>query len=284
MIKNEKIKVSISYRNINHYVKLGYKPIINEDLEILTIHLPSSSHVKIDAICSICKKETNLIYHKYIENKKRQGFYGCKSCSRQKAALTSLEKYGVDNYSKTEEFKERTEKTFMEKYGYKTNLLSPDHIESTKKTLQEKYDTPNFYEIRRPSGKKKFKMLENVENLISEQLELSEQLYNPELLTTEYKSYRTECRRITEKNLKKLLENWDGFDYYDREWIGDNFNLEHNEKKYPTIDHKISVYYGFKNGISPEIVGAIDNLCITKRSINSKKRDTNENEFINSIT
>lgn len=48
---------------------------------------------------------------------------------------------------------------------------------------------------------------------------------------------------------------------------------------YPTIDHKISVYYGFINNISPEEIGDISNLCITKRWINSTKRDSIESEF-----
>lgn len=102
MIKDKKIKVSISYRNINHYVKLGYRPSLGTELEIKTEGLPSSSHTKVDVICNICSKETTLMYCKYIENKKRLGFYGCKSCSSQKAVITSLEKYGVDNYSKTD--------------------------------------------------------------------------------------------------------------------------------------------------------------------------------------
>ena len=63
--------------------------------------------------------------------------------------------------------------------------------------------------------------------------------------------------------------------------ILNNFKLDHNDPNYPTIDHKISVYYGFKNSIDPNIIGSIDNLCITKRSINSSKRHLIEEEFIN---
>jgi hypothetical protein len=44
---------------------------------------------------------------------------------------------------------------------------------------------------------------------------------------------------------KDLLENWDGYDYYDGEYIKDNFCLYSNDKNYPTMDHKISCYYGF---------------------------------------
>ena len=78
MIKNDKIKVNISYRNITHYIKLGYNPILNKELEIETSHLSTSSHVKIDVICKICGIENNIMYYKYIDNVERHGFYGCR--------------------------------------------------------------------------------------------------------------------------------------------------------------------------------------------------------------
>jgi hypothetical protein len=155
MLKKEKIEVLISYRNITHYKKLGYKPEINSNLEINVYDLPASSHVKIDVICEICKAEQNIRYHKYIENKKRHGFYGCKKCSRQKASLTMLNKYGVHNVSQLEECKKKREETFLKKYGYKTNLISPDYISLIKEKLKEKYNTENWYEIRNGKGSRK---------------------------------------------------------------------------------------------------------------------------------
>lgn len=43
------------------------------------------------------------------------------------------------------------------------------------------------------------------------------------------------------------------------------------DKRYPTMDHKISIYYGFENKIDHYIIANIDNIVITKRSINSSK-------------
>jgi hypothetical protein len=279
MIKEDKIKVSISYRNITHYIKLGYDPVLNEELEIYTNHLPSSSHVKIDVVCSLCKTENKIIYSKYIDNIKRHGFYGCRKCSRQKAALTSLDKYGVDNYSKTDEFKKRVENTNIKKYGFKTNLISPEHIENNKKIMMEKYNTDKFYEIRN-RNRSKFSLNKDVYDLVKDDIFRSEDLYDINILNNEYLTYRNECRRITKGNIKLLIKNWDGYDYYDGLFIGENFKLDHNHVDYPTIDHKISVYYGFKNSIDPNVIGSIDNLCFTKRGINSSKRDLNEEDFI----
>lgn len=280
MIKKEKIEVNISYRNITHYRKLGYNPILNEKLLINTTHLPSNSHFRIDVVCEICGKEYNLRYHKYIENRSRHNFYSCKSCSRQKAALTSMKKWGVDNYSKTDEFKKRVENTNLKKYGYKTNLLSPEYEVKIKKILKDKYGTEKFYEINRKnkSPKNKFKLIDNIEEIMSE-FENSESFYDNKHLEDKYLLYRNEVRRLTKYNIKRLLEKWNGFDYYDNEYIIENHNLDKNNPNYPTIDHKISVYYGFVNNISPEVISDLSNLCITKRFINSKKRDLIESEF-----
>jgi hypothetical protein len=278
MFKYDKINVFISYRNKTHYLKLGYNAILNEELEIDINHLSKSSHVKIDVICSLCNSESKLMYYKYVKNVNRHGFYGCKKCSRQKAALTSIDRYGVDNYSKTSDWKIKVERTNMIKFGYKTNLISPEYKSRIKKTLFNIYGTENFWEIRdKNSISKKLKLID-IDKIQKTILIDSENLYK-KITDTDYILYRNECRRLTKKNILKLLEKWDGKDYYDNSDISNNFNLKHNDTEYPTIDHKISVYYGFINKIDPILIGSIDNLCITKRSINSKKRDLCEIEF-----
>lgn len=286
MIKNNTIKIFISYRNKTHYLKLGYKPILNQELEIKTEHLPTSSHVKVDVICAICKSVNNIQYDKYIRNIKRHDFYGCRKCSRQKAAITSIERYGVDNYSKTDEYKKRVEDTNNSKYGYKTNLLCPDFKKNIKNILLEKYGTENFWEIRESNIKNKKLKLVNIKDIDIINILKSEDLYNNFLDIEDLNSalYRNECRRITAYNVKELMIKWDGLDYYDKSNICENFKLDHNDPSYPTIDHKISVYYGFINKIDPNEIGSIDNLCITKRSINSKKRDMIEYDFIKVFT
>lgn len=47
-------------------------------------------------------------------------------------------------------------------------------------------------------------------------------------------------------------------------------------KKY---GHKISIQYGFLNEIYPLIIGSLENLCITKRSINISKNKLTEQQF-----
>jgi hypothetical protein len=276
VLKSEKININISYRNVSHYLKLGYEAKINEDLEIYINDLPVVSHVKIDAICEICKAEKTIMYCKYIKNKSIHGFYGCKSCSRQKAVLTSRQIYGVDNWMQLEESKKIMSQRNIEKYGVKTTLLLDETKTKISKTLMVKYNTDKWYLIRTPNSKKFiFKNIESKEFSLDNPENNYQDIYDESYLT-----YRTEVRRITKRNQKKLLKEWNGYDYYDGENIIKNLELSPTDKDYPSIDHKISIYYGYKNNINPNLIGDITNLCITKIKINSAKRDLIEEEFV----
>lgn len=95
----------------------------------------------------------------------------------------------------------------------------------------------------------------------------------------EFFDYRRIVNNLTKKIKKELLENWDGFDYYDGEYIKNNLSLDPNNSSYLSIDHKISVLYGYKNGLKPEEISNIENLCLTKRYLNSSKNFLIESEF-----
>ena len=270
MIKKEKIKIPISYRNVTHYLKLGYNAIISTELEINVRDLPIVSHVKIDVCCEVCEKVNNIMYCKYVDNKKRHGFYSCKSCSRHKAVLTSRKIYGVDNYMMLDEAKNMVSENNIKKYGVKTTLLEKNTKDKISKTMIEKYGTDKFYEVRTPNKNEKFKFkdFDSVDTDIVDPSNNYKKIYDKSYLL-----YRNEVRRLTKRFEDTLYENWNGLDYYDKEYLKDNFELYHNDPKYPTIDHKKSVYYGFKNNIPASEIADITNLCITKRSINSSKRN-----------
>lgn len=196
---NSRMDVFISYRNITHYLKLGYNAVLNTILNIDILDLPTVSHVRVNPICKSCNNISDIQYNKYLTNKKRNGKYTCKSCRIPKIV----------------------------------NLV----------------DLPK-----------------------------SEDRY-VEISNTTYLNYRREVRRMTKRNEKKLLDTWNGIDYYDGENIRENFKLSPTDRDYPSVDHKISILYGFKNNISPEDISNINNLCITKIRINSAKRDLIEEEF-----
>jgi hypothetical protein len=316
MLKNKHIDVNITIRNISHFRKLGYNPILDKLLPILVTDLSSGSHAKVVAVCEICSNETTLIYYKYLQNRNRHGFYGCRKCSRQKAALTSLELYGEVNYMCTEEGKKKVEDSNMIKYGVKTTLLEPITNEKRKKTMIERYGSEYTYTSDILLDKVRSTLLEKygeesysqtkyfrkgIEYIPTEEEIIKHQtasdlekisIENP-IIKKEYdeslvkveplRLYRREVSRYTYKNIKIFLETWDGTDYYGGEYIKDNFELHYKDRLYPSIDHKTSVYYGFTNKIDPSIISEVSNLCMTKRCINSSKSSQSEEEFLNKL-
>jgi len=99
----------------------------------------------------------------------------------------------------------------------------------------------------------------------------------------EYKDYRRIVDNLTKRVRREILENWDGFDHYDGEYIRDNMNLDSNNPLYPSIDHKISVLYGYQKGLTPEHISDKENLCVTKRCLNSSKNFKIEDVFKKTI-
>ena len=129
--------------------------------------------------------------------------------------------------------------------------------------------------------KNEIKSIQMLNEQLKEDLRIKNNRQIPDSERSEFEKYQIKVRNLTNKVKSILYENWNGFDYYDNEFIKNNINYKFYDRNYPTIDHKISIYYGFVNNISPEIIGNLENLCITKRGINSKKNNKNEEFFIN---
>jgi len=136
----------------------------------------------------------------------------------------------------------------------------------------------NYYSCKKCKNKKTALTKDNLYgdpnyNNSKKMIETKEEkgIYIPMESVEDFKKYRKLVNRLTNRVKKKLFENWDGIDYYDNKDISENIKLQSNNMEYPTIDHKISLYQGFKESIPPYIIGGIDNLCITKRKINLLK-------------
>lgn len=71
----------------------------------------------------------------------RYGFSTYNNAEKNKA--TCLEKYGVDNPAKAEEFKEKSKQTCLEKYGVEYSLQAEEVREKIKKSSLEKYGVEN---------------------------------------------------------------------------------------------------------------------------------------------
>jgi hypothetical protein len=207
---------------------------------------------------------------KYHQNWDRSNSYNCKACNNITLKKSMLEKYGYDNPSLVTEFVEKRKKTCLEKYENEYVINSEHSKEKREITFSERYGGhPMKTNI-------KYKGVEKSNNT-----KLERGLIVPNNLLNEWLIYRKIVRKITDRNRKFIFENWSGLDYYDGEYIKDNFNKKHTDYDYPTIDHKISIIYGFKNNIPPEEIANLFNLCVTKKGINSSKSFLKEDDYIN---
>ena len=264
--------------------------------------------------CSPECSNRSIIKKERIINTKLEK-YGDKNYNNSiKGKKTKLEKYGDENYNN----REKAFKTNELKYGSYSPMKNEDVIKQGKLTKLIKYGDENYNNIEKikkfwseveqtyitnvVDKNKSTKLInhgdENYNNstkMISSKLEKygfyyvnRDKAYDTKVkngiiktgdILKDWQFYRREVARFTRKNKKHLYENWNGNDYYDNELIKGYLSHTSTHRFYPTIDHKISVYFGFMNNISPEEIGSLDNLCITKRYINSMKGKLIENNF-----
>lgn len=236
MILTKSVFIKMNGKHIKKYIDLGYNCKTNDIVEVKIEDLPFRSHSLVRVKCDVCEIEKEIRYFVYSKNNIKGDYYSCSiKCGIGKYKSNMMEKYGVDNYAKTDEAKEKMKNTNLKRYGSIAPAGNVDVMSKMTKTRVER----------------------GYQNVSSE--------------IDEYKLYRKLVRKLTDINKKMLFENWDGIDYYDDEYIKDYLNINSNSRLYPTIDHKISIYYGYNNNISAEEVASLDNLCITKRGINSSK-------------
>jgi len=292
MILTKEVEIIITKKNLDFYKNLGYNIKLKDIIKVPPEHLSKSSHKKIKVKCDICEYEKEMDYREYMESYKNYNIYTCSTtCSRFKNKLTSKEKYGDENYNNRELFK----KTYID------NNSCIKSKENYIKTCLEKYNVDNVSKLNWVKNKRENTMLKKHE---VKYYVLSKDFYNKSqitsmlnygtphpmmsdemkkikieyylkmgfnVLTKDYDIYKRKVYRLTRKIKNKLIDLWDGNDYYDNEYIKNNFDLPYHHKNYPTIDHKISIFEGFKNNIPAEKISDISNLCFTKRYINSQK-------------
>lgn len=188
------------------------------------------------------KNVTSKFWNSFENEEEKQNFI--EKCNNKKRE-TSMKNYGVEHPRRHKSVSDRMEKTTFEKYG--SNFIFQSNYFLNSDDVKEK--------IKNTKEKNGFRVSD---------CDLSP-----------FQLYKRNCKNLTNRIKKKLFENWDGFDFYDGEFIRPYLSHKSGSSLYPTIDHKISIYYGFMNDISENLICDINNLCITKRKINSSKRTKN---------
>jgi len=291
MLLNNKIKVKIRKTNFEYFKNLGYECNLKDVIYILPKHLTKGSHTIIDVICDYCGDEHHIQFRDYIKQISVCNKYSCnkKDCSNQKIKDVCIIKYGVNNPFQAEFVKEKSKNTLKKKYGVEHQMELQFVKNKIKKTCLERYGVNN--PMKSDIVKQKIKLVNlkkygvvHESKLESQQLKRKNtRIKNgnqfPDDMIEPYQLYRKQVKNISNKLKIDLLDNWDGYDYYDGEYIKNNFKLNYTDKNYPTLDHKISVFYGFKNNINVNDIANIKNLCFTKNKINAQKCKLNENEY-----
>lgn len=264
MILDYEIEIKINSSNYSHFKKKGYIFKKGDTLKVKVSDLNKGSKYKVKCECFYCGLIKESTYKNYLEQTKKLNKYACSKCSHIKRIETVREVYGVDYTFQVERFKKDRELTNVERWGNKYPISTNIVKEKIKKTNLEKWGVENPFQSEKIQEK-----IRNT-NIINKKWIQDSENFN---------QYKRIVKTLTNKVKNELFENWDGYDHYDGEYIKENLNLNKNSNIYPTIDHKISLYHGFMENISPEEISDISNLCITKRYINSSKNKKTENEF-----
>ncbi len=240
MIITKFIEINIERRNITFYRKLGYNLKIHTTLIIPVEQLMKGAKNKIVVSCDICHKNYSVTYKDYLRSNKKQNFDTCNKCKFEKSKITNNIKYGCDSSLENVNIKEKYFKTNNERYGGNSSscckeILDKQRITRIKRGMEVPSDKP----------------------------------------ISEFKKYRNRVDHLTRKCKNRLFDEWDGFDYYDGEYIKNNIYLKHTDRLAPTIEHKITVFDGYMNNIPEKEIAKFENLAITKRSINSSRKNKN---------
>lgn len=169
---------------------------------------------------------------------------------KEKIKTTHLEKFGVDHPSKSDTIKEKKKHTCLKNFG----VVSPFCLtEKINDTMMKKYG-----KLRITNGEK----ISNTRRSDEFRFKMEEKgLWIPLQNLREWDIYRYNVWIITNQYVKQ---------YLDTELFKQNKQLQWKDKI--SIDHKYSIYMGFKNKISPEIIGCIVNLELMSFSENSSKQ------------
>jgi hypothetical protein len=294
MIISEYVEMLLTNRTFNKLVKkYNLTNVKIGDLAKIPLSsLAKSSHYVVEATCDYCGILLKIPYKRYTLNTKVINKISCSNinCSNQKIKDVCQEKWGVDNPFQVDSIKEKIKETLNEKYGVEHPMFLEDTKNKIRETCLYKYGETSYTKTKECKEKiiktnlKKFGVeypMKTEEGQLKRKItRIKNGNQIPDELVDEYRKYRLIVNRSLQRNKKIILENWNGYDYYDNEYIMENFHLNKNDRLYPHFDHKISVAYGFKNNIAPEIISKINNICLTKQWINGLKKEMNEFEFI----
>lgn len=229
--------------------------------------------------CPICQQNTVFIsavvgYKRFCSTK----------CAKENLKRELMDKFGVTNISQLQSVKDKKKSTCLEHFGQPHHMKNEKVKKNLQQVLIDRYgiDNPSKNQefvkkrhqtIARRYGKRSYAQtltFRESQELIGKWVSIENK--------SDFELYRMMVWNETRKWKKALFSGWNGTCAYSQEKLTTDTN-EFNSKLYATIDHKVSVFHGFKNNIDPLIIGGLNNLCICSRSYNSMKAIMTDAQF-----
>jgi hypothetical protein len=214
MILTKEIKLKTKgLKKKQHYIDLGYDVISSDYIIVKVEDLLKACCEIIEVKCDFCDKILKTTYNKYNCSILTGGYACDKFCSRKKAIISNIEKYGVENVSQLEDIKKKKEDTSLKNWGtnhpFKSNLLKGKRKEDNLK----RWGVENVSQLEIIKEKKKETTLKNwgVENPFQSEL-LKEKIKENNLDKWGVDNY-TKTDEYKEKSKKTNLDKW-GVDNY----------------------------------------------------------------------
>ncbi len=230
--------------------------------------------------CPNCGKILNYV-NKSKLNRSIAKNSTCKSCSKKGEnnpqfnikenhpfyGKSRLDMVGENNPSKRREVREKIKKSkigtsnpMFGKIGTKSPRYGKKHTDVTLKKIKE-------------NTKKSLSTIEMREKIrkctIESQLNISYEEWKRNL--SDWEKYNNDVWMITRLQPIQSLENYDK-----RGRLNDKIDAHH-------LDHAVSIWYGFRNRIPPEIIGNIKNLRFIKATENIRKRHNIDKTYLTKI-
>lgn len=189
MLISETVKTKWTKQNREKYEEKGYVfTKYNDKFDVKIEDLLPASHIKVKIKCDICGKIIDRPYREYKKCHSKEFGDLCSLCCGIKRKDTCIKKYGEDNPSKVEEFKNKRTETIIEKFGVENAFQSETIKEKIRKTNIEKYGKPYPFQASEVVEKTKQTFIQKYGVSNPNKLpEIREKIYNTNLQRYGYK-------------------------------------------------------------------------------------------------
>ena len=140
--------------------------LINKKISQIIYHFKNKIYFEVKCFCcenSVRYIDINNGYVKYCSNRCQSKYFWKNASSEkissrsEKSKETCLIKYGVENYTKTNEYKIKSTQTNIEKYGETHHLKTESSKNKIRESIREKYGVDNISQLESIKLKKKLK-------------------------------------------------------------------------------------------------------------------------------